>query len=119
MMEIRTEIRAIWTEGYRPFVMGGSVYYPIGCKVECEGPHEIGLGYRAWVATAPNGRTFVAESMTGAIVGPTLEQVREDIRTGDPAIMKQQVAAAKQRAKAIEFTTPDKFWTALKCQIKS
>ena len=111
----RVEMRLIWTRGYRPFVMGGSVHYDLGCKTTCEGPFDVGRGYSAWMATAPNGNKFVAEATTGAIVGGSLEQVREDIKTGDPELMKKQMADAKQRVKDVEEKDPAFFWHALKC----
>jgi hypothetical protein len=107
--------RLVWTMGYRPFVMGGSVHYPMGTRVPCSGPFDLGRGYSGYLATAPNGRTFVAEATTGALVGPTIEAVRKDIETGDPKLMVAQVAKATETVKKVEETTPKEFWAALKC----
>lgn len=112
----RTTNRTIWTWGYRPFIMGGDVNYVLACKVPCTGPFKVGRGYEVYVATAPNGTTFVAEAQSGAIVGGSLEQVREDIRTGDPKMMQKQVTEALESAKKAEIKSPDFFWGALKCK---
>ena len=113
--ETRVEMRLIWTKGYRPFICGGRVNYDLGCQVACEGPFDIGSGYKAWVTIAPNGKKFVSEATTGAIIGSSLEEVREDIQTGDPDMMKKQIADAMQRIKDVEEKDPTVFWRALNC----
>ncbi len=110
--------RTIWTIGHRPFVFGGSVHYPMGCKVQCTGPHQLGKGFSGYLATAPNGKTFVAEATTGAIVGGTLEQVRADIDVAKVSVMKKQVAEAAERVSKVEITDFDSFWSAMKCNAK-
>jgi hypothetical protein len=114
-------LKQIWTYGHRPFVMGGSVNYLLACNVECSGPHKLGKGYEGYVATAPNGKTFVAESLTGAIVGDTLESVRADIKAAKPAVMRKQVddALARMRNERqqgnYEVKDADFFWRAMRC----
>lgn len=116
-----TVTRRIWTYGHRPFVMGGSVDYLLACDLPCTGPHKLGKGYSGYLATAPNGKTFVAEAKTGAIVGPTLEDVRADIGKAKPKVMREQVAKAAQEMteahKYGSFEVKDAafFWDALRC----
>ena len=105
----------IWTLQYRPFTMGGKVYQPAKCDVEVDGPHDLGGGYQGYIATAPNGRTFVAEATSGAIVGPTLEDVRGDISQADPAVMAEQVAKAIAQSATAAVITPEDFWQCLHC----
>jgi hypothetical protein len=107
-------IRQIWTWGYRPFVMGGKVHYVLACKIKCTGPHDLGKGYKGYVATAPSGDTVVAEATTGAIVGSSLRQVRKDIETGDPAVMRQQVKQAAIDMMNAEVTDVKNFWEKTK-----
>ena len=120
-MKAKTTKRTIWTWGYRPFVMGGRVDFPLGVEVPCSGPYVLGKGYKGYITVAPNGKYFVAETATGAIVGNgdteklALANVRGDIKTGDPKVMKQQVKEAKEHVKDIEVNTPDFFWRAMKC----
>jgi hypothetical protein len=104
----------IWTMGYFPFTLGGDVHRPICCDVEVSGPHDLGFGYQGYVATSPNGRTFVAESETGAIVGPSLSDVINDISQGDPSIMRKQIEKAHETAKRAEELSPDRFWSLIK-----
>ncbi len=114
-------VRRLWTYGHRPFVMGGSVDYVLACDVECTGPHKLGKGYEGYLATAPNGKTFVGEATTGAIVGDTLESVRADIAVAKPAVMREQVKHAaeevKQARKQMSFEVNGTafFWSALRC----
>ncbi len=104
----------IWTEAYRPFIMGGDVNAPIYCNVPVEGPIDVGKGYKVFVATSPNGRTFIAESITGAVVGISLKEVCTDIRLADDLIMKKQITEAKERVLSAYLITPDEFWGLLR-----
>lgn len=104
----------IWTIGYFPFTMGGRVNRPIKCDVPVEGPFDIGAGYQAYVATSPSGKTFVAEGITGAIVGSTLESVRDDVRVAVVGVMEEQVEAARQQVSGARMLTPEKFWHMLR-----
>ena len=106
----------VFTIGYFPFLMGGYPYQPISCEVEADGPHSIGKGYKGYVVTAPNGKTFVAEATSGAFVGPDLKTVREDIKLGEKKTMAKQVADAVEQGKGAKELTPDKFWGMLKCK---
>jgi hypothetical protein len=104
----------VFTLGYFPFTMGGNVWQPICCEVEADGPHDIGKGYKGYVITAPNGKTFIAEATTGAFVGPDLKTVKEDITLGEESVMVEQVAKAMEQSKQAKEMTPDKFWGMLK-----
>lgn len=105
----------VWTYGHRPFVMGGSVNYVLGCDVPADGPHALGDGYYGYLITAPNGQTFVAEAETGALVGPTLKAVRQDIKEADKAVIERQLETAREKKKEIEVKDAEFFWTAMKC----
>jgi len=105
----------VFTIGYFPFVMGGNVWQPIYCEVEADGPHDLGLGYEGFIVTAPNGKTFIAEATTGAFVGPDLKSVMDDIKTGDPKMMKKQITEAASTVKRAKELLPDEFWRMLKC----
>lgn len=104
----------VWTEAYRPFVMGGRVRYPVMAEVEATGPHALGKGYFGYLITAPDGSTLVAESETGALVGPTLEEVKADIKSATKQIMKEQIEHARERVKIAEQTSADNFWKMLR-----
>jgi hypothetical protein len=104
----------IWTNGYRPFIMGGDVNAPVFCDVPVDGPFDLGKGYEGFLAVSPSGRTFVAESITGAIVGSTVAEVRKDVTTADEAIMKEQIAEAQKRVRRAERVSPADFWRMLK-----
>ena len=100
----------VWTEAYSPWIMGGDVHAPISTKLEVGEPVDLGKGFRAYVVDAPNGDTYIAESETGAFVGNDLGQVKQDVEEAAPAVMRQQIAEAKQRAKKARPLTPERFW---------
>lgn len=75
-------------------------------ETEVIGPFDLGLGFQGYVAVSTlTGKTYVAEATTGAIVGPSLEQVKADIKDcGDKKVVQQQVdeaATLKKRARRI------------------
>lgn len=86
---------------------------PVCVHVDAEGPFEVGNGWSAYVVTAPNGRTFIAEALTGALVGDSLEEVRADMASADPIILAQQEAMARETGpKAFEIDL-DEWWSKL------
>ena len=103
----------VWTKQYRPFVMGGDVRRNIRCDLPAEGPHDLGQDYLGYIVTSPGGRTFVAEKNSGAIIGDTLEAVRQDIREGDPALMARQVEEATKARDEAVTVEPEEFWSCL------
>lgn len=103
----------IWTEAYRPWIMGGDCNAPIVCDVPVDGPFDLG-GFQCFLATSPSGKTFVAEGITGAIVGPTIEAVCSDIEAADEAIVEEQIAHAKIRVLRADTVSWKVFWRLLR-----
>jgi len=101
----------IWTEAYRPFLMGGDVNAPIWTEMELRDLIDIGHGLQAYLIVAPDGRTHVAESVTGALVGTDIDQVREDLEAADPKVVRQQIEDAKERVKKADYIEPEQFWS--------
>jgi hypothetical protein len=106
----------IWTWYYNPWKMGGSCNQPMLAEVECLGPYDLGKGYEGYYTVSPNGRTFVMEAETGAIVGYTLEEVRSDISSGDEQEMRDQIGLAKVAVIHAEHVTIDEFWKRMRCK---
>lgn len=106
----------IWTTNYRPFIMGGDVNAPVMADVPVSGPFDVGKGFTAYLAVSPSGRTFVAESITGAIVGSTIKQVCADIIEGEKSVMDKQIKDAEKLVKRAYITEPDELWKRLKTQ---
>ena len=105
----------IWTSDYNPFILGGDVHAPAMCEIEVKGSLvPLGKGMKGYLITAPDGSTVVAESTTGALIGPTLEEVREDIKATSLRIVKEQMKDAKYRADKAVMTSPEKFWAKMK-----
>jgi hypothetical protein len=87
--------RIIWTWAYFPFQMGGQVTRPMLTEVEAIEEKSIGKGYKGFSFKTPKG-IKIAESITGAIVGDSFEQVRKDIAEGDDGVIKKQISEAKK-----------------------
>lgn len=113
LLSERTNVK-IWTEAYRPWIMGGDCNAPVICDVPVDGPFDLGGGYQGFLAMSPSGKTFVAESITGAIVGATVNAVRNDIKAADKTVMEEQVAHAKKRVLSTAPVSPNEFWRLLR-----
>ena len=91
------------------------MYRPVCCEVEAESLHELGDGYKGYLIKAPNGKTFVAEEETGALVGSTVARVKKDIKTGDKKLMKEQIETSREDSKRAEEVTTREWWGSLSC----
>ena len=100
----------IWTRAYRPFIMGGNVHAPIGCEVDASGPYALGAGYMGYLVVSPTGRTFVAEKTSGALVGPSLQEVRADVAAASWRVMEKQVDEALKLRESVVWLEADRFW---------
>lgn len=101
----------IWTRAYRPFIMGGDVNGPIATEVEVGEPFDLGHGIQAHLVVSPSGKTYVAEATTGAFVGNDIDQVKADVSSADPEIMKDQLDAAKRELKKVDHLSNENFWS--------
>lgn len=106
----------IWTVGNNPWVMGGRVKYVCMADVPVAGPVDLGKGYQGYVAVSPSGYVCVVESETGAIVGHDVAEVKQDIETGDDAVMRKQIADARKMLETwrCETVTAEEFWKRLR-----
>jgi hypothetical protein len=87
-------LRRIWTLSYFPFTMGGNVNRPIITEVPIIEEKEIGKGFKAFSFMTPKGTIRIAESITGAIVGDSFEQVMKDISAASLEVCKKQIEEA-------------------------
>ncbi len=102
--------KTIWTLEYQPFRMGGDLHSPLATKVDVGEPVDIGNDQQAFVIVSPSGKTFVAETRTGAIVGTDIEQVRKDVAAGDPEVIRQQLDKAAGDIKNARHVSNEVFW---------
>ena len=100
----------IYTECYQPFRMGGDLRQPISCTVEALGPFDIGKGFEAYVVCDPDGKTVVAEAISGGLVGDTIENVRKDVSEGNDAAMARQLDEGKEVMARSRHIEADEFW---------
>lgn len=99
----------VFSRAYRPVTFNGKTYFLIKAKVDAKGPYNIGNGFEGYIVT--NGKIkFIAEATTGAAIGKTLKEVREDIKNGDMKLMKEQIKEAKKSLKEAKSVSVKKFW---------
>jgi len=95
----------IWRPCYQPFICGGDVNAPLGCEIEVKKPTRLGKGMFGYLINFPDGRTRVAEAITGAIIGDTIEEVMIDVESAKPEVMDKQIEeAAEHIARHKPFT---------------
>ena len=104
----------VWTEAYRPFLMGGDVHAPIATEVEVGEPVELSNGLKVYMVVSPTGNTYVAEESTGAFVGTDMKVVMGDADEADPVVLKKQLEQAAERVKKATMLDPEKFWSMFK-----
>lgn len=105
------QVLKVYTLSYRPFILGGDVNGPISTAAAVDsGPHKLGRGVSCYVVRKPNGGTVIAEATTGALIGPTLNQVIADVQSGDPQIMAKQMKQAMIDSKRATPVEPAEFW---------
>ncbi len=109
----------VYTLEYVPFGMGGNVWRPVSTDVEHHGEYDLGKGFKGHVIYAPSGRTYVAESRSGAFVGPNIFDIRRDIATCENIkYMEQQVTDAIKQSKQARQIKAKEFWKLLKQEEK-
>ena len=91
------QLRKIWTMGYFPFTVGGSVHQPMLTDVVMIEEREIGKGFKAFSFKTPKGTIKIAESITGAIVGDSFESVMKDVKGASIKFMQDQISVAKKK----------------------
>jgi hypothetical protein len=108
--EIAPDSVVAWTYVYNPFVMGGPTTVAKGFNLFTEElpVFDLGSGYFGYFCLSPSGKGIVVEKETGAIVGNSIEKVKEDIRTAERGIMKEQIMTAR-RTKVITISEKE-FW---------
>lgn len=105
----------VWTEAYRPFIMGGDANAPVCCDLEPASPLlDLGKGYQGVLVVSPVGKTFIAETITGGIVGKYIDEVRADVESADEEVMKTQIQAGKLRSEVAVPVTQQEFWRLLR-----
>ena len=106
-------IRA-WTHDYRPFIMGGDCNKPMACDVEAAGPYDLGRGIKGYLINSPTGKQFVVEAKSLGIVGPSLPEVKADIKRTSKKVCDKQIKDARVQGKGARVVQPSEFWTRLK-----
>lgn len=102
----------IWTRAYRPFILGGNVHANMATElVLTTKPIKLGKGITVYEIQSPHGTTHIAEASTGALVGTSLQQVKQDLAEADPKVVKQQLEEAQQVDKY--HCSNEEFWKAL------
>jgi hypothetical protein len=83
---------------------------PTGCEVEVVEKLALGHGYFGYRVPSPYGGDVICEGYSGAIIGSSLAEVREDMLSGDIGTMRQQVMSACKEKGKVGAITPEGFW---------
>ena len=103
--------RQVWTMGYFPMIMGGDIHQPMITKVKAIAEMPIGKGFKAFSFKTPKGTIRIAESVTGAIVGDSFEEVIADVKFTTKKVMEKQIADAKKTLKgSVKHYEEEKFF---------
>lgn len=104
----------IYTESYSPFIMGGDVHQPIACETKSyTGPYKLNKGVQVYVCEV-NGKTYVVEKTTGALVGGSLKMVTNDIKAAKKSVIQGQIREAKERATYARKINEEEFWRMMR-----
>lgn len=101
----------IWMKKYTPFKMGGNLYNNVATDIPDSTPkHDIGMGFKA-VKIIHKGRGYIFDCGSGGLVGNSLEQVREDVKScGDVKLMRKQIMQAKQEGLHARLVSYEEFF---------
>lgn len=98
-----------WTLVYNAFVMGSNVWQPKGFEFEDAAERvELGKGFFGYVLQSPAGKTIIVEERSGAIVGNSLDTVRNDIAGSKGKVMEDQVVDACKVQ--VQIIGEEEFW---------
>lgn len=100
----------IFARGPTPFRMGGELGEWVGCEAEPSELVALGKGVMGYLLQSPNGKGIVAEATSGAIIGSTLSQVRDDIRSGTQEMIHRQIARGMEYSKNVRVLPAKEFW---------
>ena len=71
-------------------------------------------GHKAYLGLNPDGDQFAVEAKTGAIIGDSIDQVREDVASADESIMDEQIEIAKKDREKVDIIDAEQFWNLRK-----
>lgn len=104
-----------WIPRYRPFIMGGDVHAGIKAELQVVDTLDVGQGHKVHVVKAPNGVSFYVETECGAMMGNDLMMILEDVKQGDPEVMKGQIEQGRKDRDRAELSHDlVYFWSYMK-----
>ncbi len=109
----------IFTLGYFPFTMGGTIWRPISIEAEPLSSHTQD-GVTLCVFRNPiSGKFHVAEELSGGMVGHgtsesgALASTLQDLADADKKIVKEQIQDAIKQSQEAKELVPEEFWRRL------
>jgi len=100
----------IWTYFKTPFAIA-SQKQPVGCLVLVSCKLALGRGYSGYLVPTAYGGYVICEEHSGAIIGNSLNEVREDIRSGNVEVMRRQIIDARKESEIAKVIAPEEFWS--------
>lgn len=106
----------IYTRSYRPWIMGGKVDGHIKTKaivVSSRNVETSELSVDLCEVKSPAGNSFIAEKVSGAIVGSSWDMVEDALRTSDVEVVKGQLTQAVKDCEEAEPLESNEFWSLM------
>jgi hypothetical protein len=104
-----------WTEGYRPFILGGKCHYFFRAEIPVTGVVPLGRGYFALTIVSPRGTTYYVCGVSGGLLGTDLEQIKTDVKKGEKKVMDEQLRDMKNKGiNETEVVSAAEFWRLLR-----
>lgn len=104
----------VWTQAYRPFIMGGDVHQPVCTELDCTAAIEVAKGVYVHGVISPRGKAYFVESQSGGIVGDDFDTVKEDANSAPIEEILQQLQEQTKRGQKACPITPEEFWRLMK-----
>lgn len=104
----------MWTYVYKPFILGGRCNQPTGCEIEVGEELYFGNDYYGYEVKTPSSKTLIVEKTSGAIIGSSLKDVRDDVTNGNKKVMEDQIKYACNEAKEVNIISQEEFWKIYK-----
>jgi hypothetical protein len=73
--------KVIWIPGYQPFIMGGNVNTPWGCRVNVGPLIKLAKGVGIREARFDTGETLAVEERTGGVCADSIKEAKRDLKS--------------------------------------
>ena len=102
----------IWSQGFRPFIMGGDVHRPMACEITSYSESFLLAKVSIRAAIRPDGVMVFLEP-GGGIVGDQIAVLRRDLMKCSPKLAKEQMERSKKLNDYALLMPEEEFWKGM------